>query len=81
MRVEIRAGAQLGITRATHSRVPNTARQEPYSEIIVWGTFEISRKSNMFNQMLGFLGHASIPMDASRRVNMTPESLSPTSSF
>ena len=33
---QMRAGARLGITRHTHSRVPKTSRQEPYSESTVW---------------------------------------------
>ena len=33
---QISAGARLGLTRETHSRVPKTCRQEPYSESTVW---------------------------------------------
>ena len=33
---QIRERARLAITQETHSRVPKTCRQEPYSERTVW---------------------------------------------
>ena len=38
---QMRAGARLAITRGTHSRVPKTCRQEPYSDCTVWVTTTI----------------------------------------
>ena len=45
---QMRAGARLGITRHTHSRVPKTSRQEPYSESTVWVIFRFRTQGQMF---------------------------------